>query len=159
ALDVELLIELREVLIAELDRTGKRAWAEQECQAVLDAPPSPPRLDPWRRTSGIHGLRNRRQLAMVRAIWEARDDLASRRDLAPGRVLPDSAIIAAVKANPKQLSDLTALPVFNGPRQRRNAKYWFDAVSAGRAVAEDDLPPVAMVPNDPDSMPTPARWR
>jgi ribonuclease D len=159
ALDVELLIELREVLIAELDRTGKRAWAEQECQAVLDAPPSPPRIDPWRRTSGIHGLRHRRQLGMVRALWEARDDLASRRDVAPGRVLPDSAIIAAVKANPKQLSDLTALSVFNGPRQRRNAKYWFDAVAAGRAVADEDLPSVALVPNDPDAMPTPARWR
>jgi ribonuclease D len=159
ALDVELLIELREVLIGELDRTGKRAWAEQECQAVLNAPPSPPRIDPWRRTSGIHGLRNRRQLAIVRAIWQARDELASRRDVAPGRVLPDAAIIAAVKANPKQLSDLTALPVFNGPRQRRNTSHWLDAVTAGRAVPEVDLPPLSTVPNDPDAMPAPARWR
>jgi ribonuclease D len=158
ALDVELLIELREVLLAELDRTGKRAWADQECQTVLDAPPSPPRIDPWRRTSGIHSLRSRRQLAMVRAMWEARDELATRRDAAPGRVLPDSAIIAAVKANPKQLADLLAMPVFNGPRQRRHANLWFSALAAGRATPDPELPPVSLLSTDPDAMPAPARW-
>jgi ribonuclease D len=159
ALDVELLIELREVLIAELDRTGKRSWAEQECQAILDAPPPLPRADPWRRTSGIHGLRNRRQLALVRALWEARDELAQRRDVAPGRTLPDSAIVAAVKANPQRPSDLTALPVFSGPRQRRQTAYWFDALSAGRELPEDQLPPISQVSLDPDAMPAPSRWR
>jgi ribonuclease D len=159
ALDVELLIELREVLLAELDRTGKRTWAEQECQAVLDAPPPAPRVDPWRRTSGIHGLRSRRQLAMVRALWQARDQLAARRDAAPGRVLPDSAIIAAVKANPKQVSDLLALPTFNGPRQRRHANLWFSALAAGRAEPDPELPPLSLLSSDPDAMPAPARWQ
>jgi ribonuclease D len=159
ALDVELLIELREALLVELDRTGKRAWAEQECQAILDAPPPPPRADPWRRTSGIHGLRHRRQLAMVRSLWEARDTLAAKRDAAPGRVLPDSAIISAVKANPQRLADLTALPVFSGPRQRRQSDYWFAALATGREVPDTELPPLSQVVADPDAMPAPARWR
>jgi ribonuclease D len=159
ALDVELLIELREVLIAELRRTGKLSWAEQECAAVLDSPQAPPRSDPWRRTSGIHGLRSRRQLAMVRSLWQARDRLAARRDLAPGRTLPDAAIIAAVKANPRTADDLMGLEVFGGPRQRRLADYWFAALAEGRQTPDAELPPLSNVIIDPDAMPAQSRWR
>jgi len=159
ALDVELLIELREVLLAELDRTGKRDWAEQECQAILQQPPSPPRAEPWRRTSGIHGLRNRRQLAMVRSLWTARDRLAERRDVAPGRVLPDSAIVAAVKAGPRTERDLLGLEVFSGARQRRQSGYWFQALAEARELGEADLPTLAQQSTDPDAMPSQSRWR
>ncbi|MBV9823205.1 MAG: ribonuclease D, partial [Actinobacteria bacterium] len=159
ALDVELLIELREVLVGELERTGKLAWAEEEFAAILDAEPPAPRTDPWRRTSGIHNLRNRRQLAMVRALWQARDRLAAERDVAPGRTLPDAAILAAVKANPKSEAELGAVPVFHGPRQRRLAGYWFRALAEGREVPESELPPVSQLSADPDAMPPPARWR
>jgi len=159
ALDVELLIELREVLLVELERTGKLDWAEQECAAILNAGPPTPRSDPWRRTSGIHGLRSRRQLAMVRSLWQARDRLAAERDVAPGRTLPDAAIVAAVKANPKKAADLTAVGVFNGPRQRRITGYWFQALSAGRDAAEDELPPLSQLTSDADAMPATSRWR
>jgi ribonuclease D len=159
ALDVELLIELREVLVAELERTGKLGWAEQEFTAVLTAGPPVPRSDPWRRTSGIHNLRSRRQLAMVRSLWQARDRLAAERDVAPGRTLPDAAILAAVKANPKSVADLGNVTIFNGPRQRRLAGYWFSALAEGRGAPEDQLPPLAQTTTDPDAMPAPARWR
>ncbi len=159
ALDVELLIELREVLLAELERTGKREWAEQECAAILNAEPPAPRSEPWRRTSGLHSLRSRRQLAMVRSLWQARDRLAAERDVAPGRTLPDAAIVAAVKANPKAPADLNAVGIFNGPRQRKLTGYWFAALTEGRELAEDRLPPLSQLSADPDGMPAPARWR
>jgi ribonuclease D len=159
ALDVELLIELREVLQAELERTGKLAWLQQECAAILNAGPPTPRSDPWRRTSGIHSLRNRRQLAMVRSLWQARDRLAAERDVAPGRTLPDAAIVAAVKANPRTPAELSTVGIFNGPRQRRLTSYWFSALTAGRELPESELPPLSQLSTDPDSMPPPARWR
>jgi ribonuclease D len=159
ALDVELLLELREVLIGELRAAGKLDWAEQECQAVLDAPPAPPRAEPWRRVSGIHGLRNRRQLALVRSLWTARDRLAARRDVAPGRTLPDSAIIAAVRANPRTEAELTKLDVFGGPRQRRNAGYWLAALAEGRELADSELPTLSQISADADAMPAQSRWR
>ena len=159
ALDVELLIELRSILIDELTRTGKLDWAEQECQAVMHAPTPAPRPEPWRRISGIHGVRNRRQLAVARSLWQARDRQASERDVAPGRVLPDTAIMSAVKANPASVEALTGLPVFNGPRQRRQAGYWFRAVEAARSLPDSELPTVSAVSLDPDAMPAPSRWR
>jgi len=159
ALDVELLIELREVLLGELRRTGKLSWAEQECAAVLDAPLAAPRADPWRRTSGIHSLRTRRQLAMARSLWQARDRLAARRDVAPGRTLPDAAIIAAVKANPRSADSLIELDVFGGPRQRRLAGYWYTALAEGRQTPDAELPLLSNAIADPDAMPAQSRWR
>ena len=95
ALDVEVLVELRDVLAELLAEQGKLEWARQEFEAVRTAGPPAPRAEPWRRTSGIHKIRKPRALAAVRALWEARDRLAAERDIAPGRVLPDAAIVDA----------------------------------------------------------------
>ena len=100
ALDVEVLVELRDVLADLLAEQGKLEWARQEFEAVRTAGPPAPRAEPWRRTSGIHKIRKPRALAAVRALWEARDRLAAERDIAPGRVLPDAAIVDAAVTAP-----------------------------------------------------------
>jgi ribonuclease D len=158
ALDVELLVELREVLGAALERTGKDEWARQEFEAVRLAPAPPPRAEPWRRTSGIHNVRSRRQLATIRALWYARDAYAAQRDVAPGRVLPDAAIVAAARAEPKQPADLAALSVFGGPRQRRQLGRWFEALASARALTDVELP--LLTGSDAgDGVPPTSRWR
>ncbi|MFN2563171.1 MAG: HRDC domain-containing protein [Jatrophihabitans sp.] len=157
ALDVELLIDLRNVLAEQLAAAGKTEWAEQEFEAVRVAAPNPPRAEPWRRTSGIHKLRNRRQLAIARALWVARDQYAGERDVAPGRVLPDSAIVDAARTEPARARDLGALPVFGGPRQRRQLDRWFAAIESARGLAEEDLPTTSGT--NGDGMPTTSRWR
>jgi ribonuclease D len=159
ALDVELLVDLRNVLAQTLADAGKSEWAEQEFEAVRVAPPNPPRAEPWRRTSGIHKLRNRRQLAAARALWLARDRYASERDIAPGRVLPDSAIVDAARTDPPRPRDLTALPIFGGPRQRRRLDLWFGAIEEARALPDADLPPLTGGSGDGDGMPATSRWR
>jgi ribonuclease D len=155
ALDVEVLVELRDLLEAQLRAAGKLEWAREEFAAVAAAPPPAPRAEPWRRTSGIHRVRGRRALATVRALWEARDALARQRDIAPGRVLPDSAIVAAATANPTTAEDLAALPVFAGRQQLRQLRRWFGAVAEARALPEDALP-LSAVPSD--APPPPNRW-
>ncbi|MFC4000968.1 HRDC domain-containing protein [Prauserella oleivorans] len=155
ALDVELLVPLREKLEAELSAQGKLEWARQEFEAVRTAPPPPPRAEPWRRTSGIHKIRTARGLAAVRALWQARDEMARKRDRAPSRVLPDSAIINAVLADPRTPADLQALPVFGGRVQRRYTGNWLRHLQAARTLPVSELPSTS-VPNDG---PPPAnRW-
>jgi ribonuclease D len=153
ALDVEVLVELRDVLAAQLDEQGKREWAEQEFAAIVAAPPTPPRVDPWRRTSGLHRVRKRRQLAVVRSLWERRDEVARRRDIAPGRVLPDSAIVAAALASPSTEEDLVALPVWGGRSMRRQTSTWLPAIATALALPDDQLPE----PKTPHEGPPPAR--
>jgi ribonuclease D len=155
ALDVELLVELRHALAAELEQQGKLAWAEEEFAALAASEAPPPRAEPWRRTSGIHKVRSPRALARVRSLWETRDAIARRRDLAPGRVLPDSAVIAAAQADPVDEKALLVLPVFSGRATRRLAGQWLEALGRARAVPERDLP-AASAPTDG---PPPAhRW-
>ena len=155
ALDVEVLIDLRDRIEAELAAQGKLAWAHEEFEATLRAPAAPPRVDPWRRTSGIHRLRTRRQLAGVRALWEARDAMARRRDIAPGRILPDAAIVAAVTAAPTSTAELLAVPVFGGRATKRHVDTWFGALAEAARLSEDELP--LPLPSG-DGPPPPNRW-
>ncbi len=155
ALDVELLIELADAVATVLEEQGKTDWATEEFEYERGKPAPAPRPDRWRRTSQIHTLRKPRQLAAVRALWQARDDIAQRRDVAPGRVLPDSAIVAAAAADPKNAEALRALPVFSGPRQRRMADTWLSALSTARALPDEELPPLTQPHTGP---PPPNRW-
>jgi ribonuclease D len=140
ALDVELLVELREAVAADLHEQGKAEWAEQEFAAVLAAPPPAPRAEPWRRTSGIHRVRRPRNLAVVRALWETRDMLARRRDMTPGRVLPDTAIIAAASAPPETVQDLRAVPGFSGRTRSADATAYHAVLVEALALPEAALP-------------------
>ncbi|MHA3947804.1 ribonuclease D [Cellulomonas bogoriensis] len=140
ALDVEVLVDLRDHLAERLEAAGKAEWARQEFEAVRLAPPPSPRVDPWRRTSGVHAIRDRRRLAVVRALWQAREAEARRRDVSPGRVLPDAAIVSAAQALPRTVEELTALGPFSGRGTRRRARQWFAAVQEGLAVPESGLP-------------------
>lgn len=161
ALDVELLIELRAAIANVLAEQGKTEWAAQEFdylrifktgEASREATPAA-RRDRWRRTSGIHRVRDRRGLAAVRELWLARDHIAQRRDVAPRRILPDSAIIDAALTDPKTVEDLVELPVFGGRNQRRGADVWLAALEAARKTQEP--PDEGEQPNGP---PPAARW-
>jgi ribonuclease D len=140
ALDVEVLVVLRDHLDEVLREQGKSEWARQEFAAIVAAPPPAPRAEPWRRTSGIHRLRSPRQLAAVRAFWERRDKVARDRDTAPGRVLPDAAIIDAVTRWPKTPEALAALPVFGGRANRRRLSLWYSALEEAAALPDSALP-------------------
>ena len=155
ALDVELLVQLREKLEAELGAQGKLEWARQEFEFVRTAPPPPPRAEPWRRTSGVHKIRSPRGLAAVRELWQARDELARKRDRAPSRILPDSAIVNAVTADPKTVEELQALPVFSGRVQRKYTASWLRHLQAAKALPASELPS----PSQPTDGPPPVnRW-
>ena len=155
ALDVEVLLELRDALAAELAAAGKTLWAQQEFAAIAAAPPPAPRQDPWRRTSGMHRLRNRRSLAIVRALWFARDSVARERDVAPGRILPDAAIVAAATALPVDRNALAGLTEFSGRGAQRRIATWWTAIEAAMTLPDSELP-LHVLPSD--APPPPRSW-
>jgi len=155
ALDVEVLIELRNALAAELEETGKTAWARQEFEHLVNAAPSGPRQDPWRRTSGLHRARGRRTLAAVRELWQTRDAIASQRDVTPGRIIPDSAIVEAANALPNDRATLLGLKGFRGRGAERYVNQWVTALRTARGLGEADLPPMAARYDGP---PPPRAW-
>jgi ribonuclease D len=152
ALDVEPLPDLRDRIAELLETRGKTEIAQQEFAAVLERE-TPVRHEPWRRLSGMHGLRSPRQLAVARALWTSRDQLAQETDTAPGRLVPDLSLVAVAKAMPASKRDLAALKEFTGRASRRELDRWWAAIEAGLA---DPEPP--NMRGTGDGVPAPRLW-
>jgi ribonuclease D len=153
ALDVELLVDLREAMGRLLDEQGKTEIAAQEFTAVLAKDFAVVRAEPWRRLGGLHSLRGGKALAVARALWKARDAYAREIDTAPGRLIPDSALTAVAKAMPESKRALAGLKEFTGRASRTQIDRWWAAIEEGKAST--DLP-AARVPSD--SVPPPRVW-
>ncbi|TBN56808.1 ribonuclease D [Glaciihabitans arcticus] len=153
ALDVELLVDLREKMGELLESAGKTHIAEQEFDSVLHRDFTVVRHEPWRRLSGLHSVRGQRNLAVARELWLARDAYAREIDTAPGRLVPDAALTAAARVLPATKRDLAALKEFTGRASRSQLDRWWAAIEAGSAST--DLPAVRA---QGESVPPPRVW-
>lgn len=142
ALDVELLIELRGKISASLESQGKLDWAREEFAAILSAPPSPARKDPWRRTSGMHKIKRRNQLAIIKSLWHVRDDVARDSDIAPSKLLSDAAILELAVGAPTNRKEMEKVlrPIGMRARWFDNSDAWLRAIAIGVALPEDQWP-------------------
>jgi ribonuclease D len=73
-------------------------------------------------------------------MWETRDQVAEQRDVTPGRILPDSALVAAALALPQDRQSLLATKGFHGRGAERYASRWVAALASARDLPEADLP-------------------
>ena len=153
ALDVELLVDVRDEIEKLLIESNKITWAHEEFQATLDKPEKQVSAEPWRKISGLHTLRTPRQLAVARSLWITRDEVAQRRDVSPGRLIPDSAIVAASRQVLTNKAELIQLKEFNGRASKSLLDTWWDAVLNG---LRDENLPVMRVPSD--TLPPPRAW-
>jgi ribonuclease D len=158
ALDVELLVELRNHMYAILEDAKKLPWALEEFASILKAPPAPARVDPWRRTSGMHKIKRRDQLAVIKSLWIARDAVAAKHDIAAGKLLNDSAIVElaiAVPTNKKEFEKCLR-PLGLRARWLENLALWLGSIATAVALQEDQWP--AMRTNA-DTLPPIKLWR
>ncbi|MDR2929858.1 MAG: HRDC domain-containing protein [Propionibacteriaceae bacterium] len=157
--DVEFLIELADRLQKQLDDQNKSQWAKEEFEHILTSPAPPPKVDPWRSTKDLHAVRTRRGLALVRQLWQAREDLAKDQDLSPHRIVNDRAITAvAAHIGDNGLGGAKATVARTSwahhvPRQA--SQVFVDAVDAVAAMPEDELP-VSRPPRR--EVPAPGLW-
>lgn len=155
ALDVEVLVELRNLIDADLQKAGKREWAAEEFEALLFFQGPPERKEPWRRTSGVHKARGRRALGLVRELWEARDRIAAERDTTPGRILPDASILELATTPPADLNALKTMRIMRNRGPRRFATEWFEAIQRGQSLSDIKLPTSTQRTDGP---PPPRAW-
>lgn len=158
ALDVELLVELRDRMHVILEEAKKLPWALEEFASILKAPPAPPRVDPWRRTSGMHKIKKRDQLAVIRSLWIARDAVASKQDIAAGKLLNDSAIVELAIAVPttKKEFEKCLRPLGLRARWMENLQLWLDSIATAVALPEDQWPSMR---TNADTLPPIKLWR
>ena len=155
ALDVELLIELRETLLQQLHERDRWSWAEQEFEYLVSWQPSPPPEDPWRRLSGIHTIRDARQLAVARELWTWRDQLGRERDKAVGRLLSDAAILDVAKSPLKSARDVYMLSSLRNRSHKAHADKIWEIRQAALALPESQLP---QTNKKSGALPPPKAW-
>jgi ribonuclease D len=160
ALDVAVLIDLRDKVEAALRDSNKLAWAEEEFAASLKAELLKPRPEPWRRTSGMHQIRSRFELAIIRSLWQARDEIAKDIDLAPGRLLNDAVIIELARNKPKKREEFLDLPIVKMRiRNEIQISYidrWLSVLNEAYDISEENWPEMRA---RGDSLPAPRIWR
>jgi ribonuclease D len=158
ALDVELLVELRNHMYTILADAKKLPWALEEFASILKAPPAPPRVDPWRRTSGMHKIKRRDQLAVIKSLWIARDEIASQQDIAAGKLLNDSAIVELAIAVPttKKEFEKCLRPLGLRARWMENLQLWLDSIASAVVLPEDQWPTMR---TNADTLPPIKLWR
>jgi ribonuclease D len=145
ALDVDILLDIRNSVEKLLTEQNKLRWAKQDFASILknyqnyvfsDAA----KPDRWRRTSGMHKVRDRLTMAIVRDLWFSRDELGREIDLAPGRVLGDEAIIELATKRP---DNLEAVAKVIGRRTRLEAppfNRWLNVLNLALKTPLDQQP-------------------
>jgi ribonuclease D len=103
--DVTYLRQIYEHLVAQLDRTGRTAWLEEELSALTDA--SAYVVDPleaWKRLK----LRTNsgKTLAIAQELAAFREHYAQSRNVPRARVIKDDALIELASTKPRTLADL-----------------------------------------------------
>ena len=139
--DVTHLVTVYETLAADLVRTDRGLWLDEE-MAVLTSPETY-RADPaqaWRRLSGR--MRKPREIAVLMEVAAWREREAQARDVPRGRILKDEAVIDVATSGPRSveaLGRLRSIPA--GFERSRTGADILAAVERGFARETGDIAP------------------
>jgi ribonuclease D len=131
ALDVDVLFELWDAVANDLVAKNKMEIALAEFEQQKNFEVRNRGSERWRTTNGIHELKEAKSLTILKALWEAREQLAQEKDIAPGRLIPDASLIAVVKAQPKTRTELASIRDFTGRASRTYIDLWWKAFELG----------------------------
>jgi ribonuclease D len=142
ALDVDVLPALMDAVGAALMAQGKSRFATEEFEHLLGFEPKPQKADRWRAMTGLHEVKDQRKLHVAQLIWKAREQLAQKLDVSPGRLIPDSSIVAVAKTTPRSKSELAGRKDFSGRASRTYLDTWWKALDGALQANDYDLPPL-----------------
>jgi ribonuclease D len=151
AADVDHLLALTDAIVEDLDRRGRRAWAEEECESLRSRPHGPPDpLKAWWKLRDSRSLKgNARGVAQEVGAW--RERRAQKVDQPIRSVLPDLAVQAIAHRPPTSAGSLQRIRGMEGRHLKPAvAAELLEAVERGRALPVPDLclPPADDVPKE-----------
>lgn len=159
AIDVEVLFGIREALDSRLVELGRQDWALQEFQHLLGFQPKAAASNGWRKMSGAGSLKLLRQQQIAASLWLARDSRARERDVAPGRLIPDAAIVAAASKMPASIAQLKETTGFSGRESRSQIQRWWQAIEAATSLAIEPIPAAEIPPHRSWERKFPDAWQ
>jgi ribonuclease D len=144
--DVRYLLPLWQKMSAELEALGRTPWAREEFgRLTLHAAPEEEAVsEKWRKLRGLGAL-DRRRLALARALYQWREQMADRLNRPARVVLRDDLLIEIARRNPAKERDLHPVRGL----ARRDAPSIFRAIEAARALPAEQWPALAERDQDP----------
>jgi ribonuclease D len=138
--DVLHLLEIKRLLLEQLDASGRTAWVAEECEILRTrqrGPGDPTRA--WWRLKDGRVLRGQDRL-IAQEITSWREHRAREEDKPVRFVLPDLAILAISQGKPSTVGDLSQIRGLDGRFARgRQAQEILDAVTRGLEMAPSEL--------------------
>jgi ribonuclease D len=139
--DTRHLPVLRDRLREALEKLGRLAWAEEEfgLRERLDTAPSAEASDGYQRVKNTRDL-SPRQMAALRELYQWRERVAEKRDVAPFRVVSNDILVVVARALPRAPETLAATAGLPGSLAERYGRELLAAVDRALALADADLP-------------------
>jgi ribonuclease D len=140
ALDVDILHELWDAVESALKEQNKLSWAQEEFDHLLSFKPKAQLAEPWRSLPGLSKIKDEQKLKIAASLWLTRDQIARDEDLAPGRLIPDRSIMAAVEQKPRSKRELASNKLFQGRASRTRLDDWWGAIERSTEVSIEENP-------------------
>lgn len=147
AADTRELARLRDILRGRLEEMGRLAWAEEEFRLLervrwSTASEGEPG---FLRMKGAKALRGR-ALAVLREVYEWREEIARRSDKAAFRIMNNEPMLTIAKSPPADLEALKAVPGIGNELVQRRGRSLLTAVERALALPESKWPRVERPP-------------
>ena len=139
--DVRYLLPLWEMLRAELERLGRRTWAEEEFLALVANDPPPLHA----RVRGA-GKLSRRELGALSVLAQWREKEAATRDRPRGHIISDSALLGILNRAPTSREHLAGIDGISPRFVRRSARTVIELLESTQSLTDDELPLPLQVP-------------
>ena len=143
--DVRYLLPLWQRLAGRLDELQRVDWAIEEFTRLANySAPEEPALEKWRKLRGLGSL-DRRRLAVVRELFQWREEAAARANRPARTIVRDDLVVEIARRNPNRERDLQVVRGL----PRRDLPAILQAVERARAIPLEECPAVAEREQDP----------
>ena len=138
--DVRYLPEIYDIMVADLEKSGRLAWLDAEFADMSN--PARYEAEPremWHKVKRISSL-SRHQLAIVRELASWREQQARLRDIPRKWVLPDEALVEVARKEPNTRERLLEVRGLASKLTERDIAQILEAVRLGGQVPQSQMP-------------------
>lgn len=139
ASDVIFLPEVALCLRDRLKMQGTLCWAEEECDRFITQKSSLSLSDQYRQLPGAWVL-DRRQLCVLRLLYEWREELARDKDLPRNWIVSDQTLVEIAGLMPEESADLESIKSIKSRTRKRLADPILALVRQANGRSEAELP-------------------
>jgi ribonuclease D len=146
--DVRYLLPVWQRLSARLEKLGRTDWAREEfARLAVNAAPEEPATEKWRKLRGLGSL-DRRRLAIVRALYNWREETAARINRPTRAIVRDDLLIEIARRNPARERDLQVVRGL----PRRDLEAIIQTVAEARSLPLEACPVIFGREQDPPQL-------